>query len=118
MCEGHERRRNLKVDIAQLENAQGRVTRLVPELRDRCYEDRLRALNLPSLLCMRRRTDMIQTFRIMNGIDDVEASDFFTINSRETRGRGMKLVTVVAFGRYEQFETSSATIKQELRPAV
>ena len=63
---------HLKVDIAQLENAQRRATRLVPDLRNKCYEDRLRALNLPSLLCRRRRTDMIQTFRIMTGIDDLE----------------------------------------------
>ena len=39
-----------KVDIAQLENAQRRATKCVPDLRDRCYEDRLRALNVPSLL--------------------------------------------------------------------
>ena len=83
---------HLKVDIAQLENAQRRATRLVPDLRDRCYEDRLRALNLPSLLYRRRRMDMIQTFRIMTGIDDLEASDFFTMNSRETRGHGMKIM--------------------------
>ena len=83
---------HLKVDIAQLENAQRRATRLVPDLRDRCYEDRLRALNLPSLLYRRRRMDMIQTFCIMTGIDDLEASDFFTMNSRETRGHGMKIM--------------------------
>ena len=29
--------------------------------------------------------DMIHTFRIMKGIDDLEASDFFTMNTRETR---------------------------------
>ena len=83
---------HLKVDIAQLENAQRRATRLVPDLRDRCYEDRLRALNLPSLLYRRRRMDMIQTFRIMTGIDDLEASDFFTMNSRETCGHGKKIM--------------------------
>ena len=32
---------HLKVDIAQLEKAQRRTTRLVPDLRDRCYEDRV-----------------------------------------------------------------------------
>ena len=30
--------------------------------------------------------DMIQTFRIMKGIGDMEACDFFTMNRRETRG--------------------------------
>ena len=34
--------------------------------------------------------DMIKTFRIMTGIDDLEASDFFTMNSREPRGHGKK----------------------------
>ena len=32
---------HLKVDIAQLEKAQRRTTRLVPDLRDRCYEYRV-----------------------------------------------------------------------------
>ena len=34
--------------------------------------------------------DMIETFLIMKGIDDLEASDFFTMNPRETRGNGKK----------------------------
>lgn len=38
---------HLKGDITQLENAQRRATRLVPELREKCYEDRLKKLNLP-----------------------------------------------------------------------
>ena len=67
---------HLKVDIAQLESAQRRATRLVPDLRDTCYEDRLRALNLPILLYRKRRVHMIQTFRIIKGIDVLEASDF------------------------------------------
>ena len=36
--------------------------------------------------------DMIQTFRIMTGIDDLEASDLFTMNPRETRGHGKKIM--------------------------
>ena len=32
---------------------------------------------------------MIQTFRIMKGIDDLEASEFFTMNTRETGGDGI-----------------------------
>ena len=33
---------------------------------------------------------MIKIFRIMRGIGDFEASDLFTMNTRETRGHGMK----------------------------
>ena len=36
--------------------------------------------------------DMIKTFRIMQAIDDLEASDFFTMNTRETSDRGMKIM--------------------------
>ena len=68
---------HLKVDNAQLKIAQRRATRLVPD-----HWDRLRALNLPSLLYRSRRMDMIQTFGIMKGIDDLEASDLFTTNTR------------------------------------
>ena len=36
--------------------------------------------------------DMTQTLRILTGIDYLEASDFFTMNSRETRGHGKKII--------------------------
>ncbi len=32
-----------------------------------------------------------KTFCSVKGIDDLEAIDFFTMNTRETRGHGMKL---------------------------
>ena len=39
----------LRRDQILLENVQRRAMKLIPELRDRDYEDRLRALKLPSL---------------------------------------------------------------------
>ena len=50
-------------------------------------EDRLRTLNLPSCVYRIRRMDMIQTmslliyFRSMKSIDDLEASNFVTMNT-------------------------------------
>ena len=35
---------------------------------------------------------MIQIFRIIKGIDDLETRDFFTMNSRETCGHKMKIM--------------------------
>ena len=72
---------HLKVYSAQLENAQRRATTLVPDLRNRCHEDRLRALNLSRLVCRRIRMDMLKIFRIMMGIDDREANNFFRMNT-------------------------------------
>ena len=34
----------------------------------------------------------IQTFRIVNDIDDLEARYFFTMNTSDTRGHGMKVM--------------------------
>ena len=59
-------------DIIANENVQRRVTKFVPLsalplLRDLTYEERLRALNLPSLAHRRRRGDMIYTYKILTG---------------------------------------------------
>ena len=58
-------------DIQTLEKVQRRATKLVPELRDLDYTNRLVALNLPSLLYRRRRMDMITVFRIVHGLQGV-----------------------------------------------
>ena len=46
-------------DIQVLKKVQKRASKLVPDLRQLTYSDRLAALNLPSLLYRRRRMDMI-----------------------------------------------------------
>jgi hypothetical protein len=57
-----------KKDVNTLENVQRRATRLVPELRNLEYEDRLKALNLHSLVYRRRRGDLIEVFKYKNGM--------------------------------------------------
>ena len=48
--------------VTQL-NVQRRATKLIPELRDRDYEDRLRALKLSSLYYRTARGDMIEAYK-------------------------------------------------------
>ena len=45
--------------IRAIEKVQRRATRSIPELRDYSYHDRLKVLNLLSLVYRRRRMDMI-----------------------------------------------------------
>ena len=52
-------------NIQLIENIQKRVTKIVPELKDLPYEERLRMLNLPTLLYRRQRFDLIQIFKII-----------------------------------------------------
>ena len=72
-----------KNDIKELENIQRRATKNVPELKNLPYEERLEKLKLTTLEERRIRGDMIQTFKIIKGIDNIPAEKFFTVNKRK-----------------------------------
>ena len=78
-------------DIQVLEKVQRRATKLVPDLRQLTYSDRLAALNLPSLSYRRRRMDMITVFKIVHGLEGVPFDNLFTFHNTITRGNGYKL---------------------------
>ena len=55
------------------------------------YANRLRTLGLPTLEYRRERSDMIQVYKIVNNIDKVDKSKFFTMASNTiTRGHSKK----------------------------
>ena len=53
--------------IETLEKVQKRATKTLPELKDLCYEERLKALKLPTLAYRLARRDMIETYKIISG---------------------------------------------------
>ena len=56
------------------------------------YSQRLSELNLPSLKFRRIRGDLIQAFKIINGIDNIDKDLFFTFNTEcRTRNSENKL---------------------------
>ena len=82
----------LKRQSVAIEKVQRRATRMLPFLRDLCYEKRLNHLKLPSLKHRRLRGDMIQTYKIFNNIDDIEPERFFSLSpSTSTRNTGNKI---------------------------
>ena len=74
-----------------LENAQRRATRLVPELKGLSYVERLKKLNLSTLEYRRNRFDLIQTFKILKNVDDIDANVFFKISTSNLRGHELNL---------------------------
>ena len=50
---------------------------MVPQLRKLPYEERLERMNLYPLEQRRLRGDLIETFKILTGKEDVDSSDFF-----------------------------------------
>ena len=82
----------LKRQSVAIEKVQRRATKLLPSLRNLCYEDRLGQLKLPSLKHRRLRGDLIQTYKIFNNMDDIAPERFFRVNPcTTTRSTGNKI---------------------------
>ena len=82
-----------KNDIEKLEGVQQRVTKLIPRLWNKPYEDRLSELNLFSLTKWRLRSKLNEFFKIIKGIENMDMGKYFTVDtSNITRNNGYKIV--------------------------
>ena len=82
-----------KKDIDKLERVQRKMTKMIPRLRNKSYEERLKELNLFSLTKRRLRGDMIEVFKILKGFDNINVNDFFKLDrSNVTRNNGYKII--------------------------
>ena len=66
-----------KKDRITIENVQRRATKLVRACKNFSYPERLRKLGLPTLEYRRKRSDIIQVYKILNGIDKVDKNKLF-----------------------------------------
>jgi hypothetical protein len=83
-----------KRDVVLLEKVQHRATRILPELRKLSYEERLRKMQLPSLVYRRLRGDMIEVYKYLHGIYKVSGDPILTLLESAgmvTRGHDYKL---------------------------
>lgn len=83
----------LKKDIDILEKVQRRATKLISECQGLSYVDRLSVCNLTTLQKRRLRGDLIETFKLIRGFENLDCRTFFNLsNSNRTRGHRYKLV--------------------------
>ena len=79
-------------DIIAVERIQRRATRLIPELKNMPYQERLMNLKLPTLVYRRKRGDMIMMFKIMCGLVRIDVNKLFTnATIKKTRGHSKKV---------------------------
>ena len=82
----------LKKDIQTLEKVQRRATRIIHGMENLTYQERLENTGLYSLECRRQRGDLIETFKILNGLEEIQSENFFTLShNTSTRGGPQKL---------------------------
>jgi hypothetical protein len=79
--------------IVQVENVQRRATKLVPGLGKLSYRERLERLKLPTLEYRRWRGTMLETYKFLQGIYDVnpESVGLILDDKSRTRGHNYKL---------------------------
>ena len=80
-----------KKDAVLLENVQRRATKLVRSISNLTYTERLKYLGLPTLQYRRLRSDLVETFKIMNNIDKVDSNSLFPRSASTTRGHNFKI---------------------------
>ena len=92
-------RPHLQKDIVVLERVQRRATRMIEECKKLEYEDRLRKVGLTTLETRRVRGDLIEVFKSLNKLENVEEREFFercsgvnvVAGTSRTRGNVFKL---------------------------
>ena len=82
----------LKKDIRRIENVQKRATKMVKNIKHLPYTKRLKELGLPTLQYRRKRADMLQVYKILSGLDDIDPCEILNTEANtRTRGHPHKL---------------------------
>ena len=82
----------LKRQSIQIERVQRRASKLVPECKEMTYDERLRYLKIYSLKGRRIRGDLIQMYKIFQGLDEVNKDKLLPMAVyRSTRNQDFKL---------------------------
>ena len=82
---------SLVQDIRRLEKVQARATKMITSIRHKGYHRRLRDLKLFTLEKRRLRGQLIETFKILKGFNNIDHRNLFTLNEHPTRNHGLKL---------------------------
>ena len=76
-----------------LERIQRKATKMIPELRELAYEERLKVCGLTTLETRQIRGDQIEVFKILNGYENIDKNIVFSLKTEyRTGGHEVTLV--------------------------
>ena len=73
-----------------LERIQRRTTKIIHELKDLSYDERLKECGLITLETRRLRRDQIEIFKVLNGYENIDRNIFFSL-TKDSRTRGYEV---------------------------
>ncbi|XP_068201706.1 uncharacterized protein [Palaemon carinicauda] len=82
---------SIQMDIDRQKAVQAMATKPVPTLRQFGYRRRMERLNIFDLQTRRLRAQLIEGFKILKGITNVDYNNLFRLNTNQSRGNGYKL---------------------------
>ena len=103
----------LEKDIECLEKIQKRLIRMLSNVRGSTYEERLKDAGLTSLRDRRERGDLIEAFKTLNGINNVDKSSWFRFDEQDAARASTRSNTNVENGRNEH--RSNVLIRERAR---
>ena len=74
-----------KMHVLKLERIQRIATKMVPELEDLPYEEKLKEMQLTTLKERRERRDLITIYKLMNNLEETDRKDLILRRNREAR---------------------------------
>ena len=104
----------LQKDKDLLEKVQQRAVNAVSGLTG-SYNDKLLQLKLPSLIDRRSRGDMIQTYKIVNKVDNVDPNKFFTFSAMQHGHATRQAASITGTKALPSLGLSRTQCKLELR---
>ena len=110
-------------DIRKLERIQRAATKMVLELKDLNYEERLEEIGLPTLQVRRERGDLITMYKLVNKMEKVDRQDLvqhIEEGTRRTRGHQKKIRKSRCTGDIKKYSFPHRTVDiwNELREEV
>ena len=102
-----------KKDIRKLERIQRTATKMIPELQDLSYEERLEEIGLPTLQERRERGDLITMFKLVNNMEKIDRDDLVMKveeEERRTRGHKKKLKKSQCLGDIKKYSFPHRTV--------